>query len=142
MDEAVQLILAAVAAVGGGGVVKFIDWMIVRRRGSVTLTLNDRTELKSFIDDSRDRQSKTEGRLDEALRRIDSLTAKNTELLTKVAILETEERTWNIERSEMKGQLDHARMDMASLQRLIESQAMEIDDLKAKVKRLSPSPAN
>jgi len=142
MDEAVQLILAAVAAVGGGGVVKFMDWMIERRRGNVSLTLNDRTELKSFIDDSRDRQSKTEGRLDEALRRIDVLSEKNAELLTKVAVLETEKRSWDIERNEMQAQVDHARMDMASQQRQIEAQAVEIDDLKAKVKRLSPAPAS
>ncbi len=139
MADPTQVILAAITAIFGGAVVKLIDWMIVRRRGNVVLTLNDRSELKLFIEESRIRQAKTDGRLDEALRRIDELTIKNAELLTKVAVLEQEKRAWDSDRIELQSQLDHSRMDMVSQQRQLESQSLEIDELKARVKQLSHS---
>ena len=139
MDSATIEILKLMAvALGGGAVARFIDYLIARREGTLKVTLNDRDELRKFIDEGRERE-KTSLQREAALEaKVDFLVRENTKLNVEIALLQQEKKerdqdiahmreSWARERDSMQREWA---LERASLQARITELETQVKALK------------
>jgi len=139
MDSAtIEIIKLMAVALGGGAVARFIDYLIARREGTLKVTLNDRDELRKFIDEGRERE-KTSLQREAALEaKVDFLVKENTKLNVEIALLQQEKKerdqdiahmreSWARERDSMQREWA---LERASLQARITELETQVKALK------------